>query len=164
MRTRLGFGIVFVSAVLWASVALGADGRGYEPLGNGARRAYETSSTFAAQMHFAYDVVHQKTSSLPDGAERIEARFHSDAWAAGPGQERIEEWVREPRGLFTPNPLGVVGVATEWGPTPLLPAAPELEQTDCVWHFDGERPLPFALGLLGFLERNPLPEIGRAHV
>jgi hypothetical protein len=148
---------VVVACVLWAGLARGADGRGYEPLGDGARRTYETTSSLSERVRFTYDVVHQKTAALPDGAERVVAHLQAANWVAGEAVERDEQWVREPRGVFTFNGKSDATAATDWGPTPLLPAAPELEQTDHVWHFDGERALPFALGMLGLLERNPAP-------
>jgi hypothetical protein len=153
--------------IIFVLLAVGGGARGvgltaYEPLSGHARRSYQSTTTLSPEIHFTFDLRLQDTAALPDGAQRLTVGLRSGPWYGGLPAERAETWIREPGGLFTPHAVG----STEWGPTVLLPAAPELRQPDHVWHYEGLRPLPFAFGMFGWLGRNPdpVPTSGVYHV
>ena len=143
----------------WWSAAW-ADVSPYLPFKAGARLTYRTTTSLDADARLQWETSLRRAEELDGGAERVVLRSAARFWVSGRPLEREETLVREPRGLFSGEANGA------YGPTPLLPAAPELERADAIWVYEGRRSLPFPLAVLNLLRHNdgPVRTTGRYHV
>lgn len=153
-------GTVWLAACLWLSCGHAAQLAPYLPNAVGSRLSYRTTTTLDPQVRLNWDLNVLKVEDLADGAERVTLRARAGLTVDGEAVAREEALVRESRGVFSDGADG------DWGPAPLLLAAPELEQADAVWSYEGRRPLPFALAVLRLLRKNdgPVAASGHYHV
>lgn len=137
----------------------------YFPLEDGVRLSYVTRTTLKDDVALHWTLAHVKTSEGPADSERVVVKLLANRWAEGQPLQRQEQFLLDPRGLFTPE-LEDGEETGHYGPHPLLVSGKELEQEDEVWRYRGDRPLPFAIHLLGLVrnEDEPVATEGRYHV
>ncbi len=128
------------------------------------RLSYLTRSTLDENAAFRFHQSLLDVKVNEAGAEEVRLKLTAQRFLNGAPMTRVESYVRERRGIFTP--VVSLGPAGTYGPSPLLPDAAHLAVADHVWTYRGERPLPFGFWLLGLMRQNdrPLPTEATYHV
>lgn len=142
----------------------------YEPLAadtarTGAMRVYESRSTVLPERVVSWQAQYFSSLDLPDGSRQVTLKTAATGSVVWP-PARNEVFVLDPRGLYTPNSTTDPPDPTEYGPTALLAAQPELQRLDHVWRYEGKRAVPFSFTVLMLTARNmdPVATSGRYHV
>lgn len=128
------------------------------------RLSYLTRSTLDENAAFRWQQALLDIKANEAGAEEVRLKLTAQRFINGAPLTRVDSYVREGRGIFTP--VVSTGASGTYGPSPLLPDAAHLAIADHVWTYRGERPLPFGFWLLGLVRQNdrPLPTEGTYHV
>lgn len=136
----------------------------YFPYRAGVRVRYQTRTTLSPNEVLTWETAFLR-SSVSGEAERLVLRSRGQGWQRVNPLEREERYLRERRGLFTPDSANGVEL-TSYGPLALLPPVMTLERLDEVWRYEGVRTLPFAFHLLGIIRNGDRPVLtsGRYHV
>jgi len=166
---RRGLALVFVAMCACSARAL-SPLMAYEPLGadaarTGALRLYESRSTVLPDRIVNWQSQYFSSLDLPDGSRQVTLKTAATGSVVWP-PARNEVYVLDPRGMFTPTSTTDPPDPTEYGPTALLAAQPELQRVDHVWRYEGQRAVPFSFTVLMLTARNmdPVPTSGRYHV
>ncbi len=166
---RRALGLLMLLSTAWSARAL-SPLMAYEPLAadtakTGALRVYESRSTVLPERLVTWQTQFFSSLDLPDGSRQVTLKTGTTGSVVWP-PSRNEVYVLDPRGLFTPSSTTDPPDPTEYGPTALLAAQPELQHVDHVWRFEGKRQVPFSFTVLMLTARNmdPVATSGRYHV
>ncbi|MBI5834028.1 MAG: hypothetical protein HZB16_17175 [Armatimonadetes bacterium] len=166
---RRSLGLLVLLSTAWSARAL-SPMMAYEPLAadtakTGARRTYESRSSVLPERVVQWQSQFFSSLDLPDGSRQVTLKTSATGSVVWP-PARNEVYVLDPRGLYTPSSATDPPDPTEYGPTALLAAQPELQRLDHVWRFEGRRVVPFSFTVLMLTARNmdPVAMSARYHV